>query len=141
MAERSAKGLRRAAAPALFMLSLTEAALASDAAAIARGRQVFEAWCSGCHAPNPPQPAALADRNELAAHVFAGTYVLEQKYKGTRPAALEERTDLTRDDIAHIVRKGAGIMPRTRKTEISDAALADLAAYLTRNNKEAVHDR
>lgn len=141
MAERSAKRLRRAALVALLSSSLVGPARAFDEAALARGHQIYETWCSGCHAPNPPRPAAFTNRNDLAASVFAGTYALEQRYKSTRPAALEERIDLTRDYIAHIVRTGEGIMPRTRKTEISDAELADLVAYLTRNNSEPVHAR
>jgi mono/diheme cytochrome c family protein len=126
--------MTRLAPAALIFAILVQRAFAVDAAALERGRQIYDTWCSGCHAPNPAQHAAIANRGDLATSVFAGTYALEQRYKGMEPAALEQRTDLTRDDIEHVVRTGTGIMPRTRKTEIGDDDLADLAAYLTRNN-------
>ena len=57
---------------------------------------------------------------------------LENKYQGTVPAALEDRTDLTAGSVALFVRRGVATMPFYRKTEVSDADLAALAAYLTR---------
>jgi mono/diheme cytochrome c family protein len=45
---------------------------------------------------------------------------------------LEERTDLTPDTVRHFVRNGVSVMPFFRKTEISDAELEALAAYLAR---------
>jgi len=48
---------------------------------------------------------------------------------------LEERTDLTAPVIKTFVRHGVLFMPTFRKTEISDADLDAIAAYLTRNNK------
>jgi (+)-pinoresinol hydroxylase len=126
--------VRRLALAALLFAVLTRHASAADVAALERGHQVYDKWCSGCHAPNPPQRATATNRGELAAGVFAGTYALEQRYKGAEPAALEQRTDLVSTYVEHVVRTGVGIMPRTRKTEISDNDLDDLAAYLTRNN-------
>ncbi len=61
--------------------------------------------------------------------------VLEQKYKGTKPAALEERTDLTPATVAAVVRSGVGPMPFFRKTEVSDADLKALGAYLSRKSR------
>jgi hypothetical protein len=49
----------------------------------------------------------------------------------TQTCALEDRTDLTPPFIAQAVRNGAFIMPFFRKTEISDAELEALAAYLS----------
>jgi (+)-pinoresinol hydroxylase len=86
---------------------------------VADGKVVFDRWCSGCHAPT-------SDRRKL----LAGTYALEQRYKGTKPAALEQRTDLSPDLIKSIVRNGLNVMPRTRKTEVSDQQLDALARYL-----------
>ena len=80
-----------------------------------RGRQVFENWCAPCHAPGPRHP---------------GTQALEALYKGAKPAALEERTDLVPSLTETFVRTGVSVMPPFRKTEISDADLAALAAYL-----------
>ena len=52
------------------------------------------------------------------------------------PGALEERTNLTSDFVKVFVRNGVSIMPFFRKTEINDAELADLGAYLARNTPQ-----
>jgi mono/diheme cytochrome c family protein len=82
---------------------------------VERGRDVFEYWCAPCHASGPRHP---------------GTQALEVLYKGLKPAALEERTDLVPELTRSFVRTGVSVMPPFRKTEISDADLAALAAYL-----------
>jgi mono/diheme cytochrome c family protein len=94
----------------------------SPPAAQQRGRQVFEHWCAPCHAP--------VSGNER----LPGTSTLQSIYQGTKPAALEQRTDLTAAMVAFYVRHGDNAMPWFRRTEISDADLAALAAYLSRNN-------
>ena len=43
---------------------------------------------------------------------------------------LEERTDLVPEITRTFVRNGVSVMPFFRKTEITDAELAALAAYL-----------
>lgn len=86
-----------------------------------RGFKEFEIYCSSCHAQGP--------------EARPGTEALRAKYKGQRPALLSERTDLTPEYVKAMVRNGVSIMPFFRKTEISDAALDSIAAYLTRNNK------
>ena len=95
------------------------AALAAEAAAqeasVARGNEVFQYWCAPCHAPGPRHP---------------GTQALEALYKGAKPAALEQRTDLIPELTRSFVRTGVSVMPPFRKTEISDADLAAPAAYL-----------
>jgi mono/diheme cytochrome c family protein len=80
-----------------------------------RGEAVFEHWCAPCHAPGPRHP---------------GTQALEVLYKGAKPAALEQRTDLVPELTRSFVRTGVSVMPPFRKTEISDAELDALAAYL-----------
>jgi (+)-pinoresinol hydroxylase len=90
-------------------------ALAQDAASVEHGRQVFAYWCAPCHAPGPKHP---------------GTQALEALYKGSKPAPLEQRTDLVPTVTQTFVRTGVSVMPPFRKTEISDADLAALAAYL-----------
>lgn len=92
----------------------------ADAAAEARGHAVFDRWCGLCHAPGP---------------LMAGNIALNEKYKGAKPVELERRTDLTPEIVKSYARRGANYMPRFRKTEISDAELDDVAAYLTRTDR------
>jgi mono/diheme cytochrome c family protein len=88
---------------------------AADAAKAAQGKQVFTYWCQQCHGPGMDKP---------------GTVALGAKYKGKLPAELEKRRDLQPALVKHFVRTGVSIMPFFRKTEISDADLDALAAYL-----------
>ncbi|WP_082835851.1 c-type cytochrome [Croceicoccus bisphenolivorans] len=92
------------------------------AAPASPGKQVFDKWCAPCHAPGPRYP---------------GTASLEVKYNGEIPAALEERDDLTPEVVEYFVRNGVMIMPPFRKTEITDAELAALGAYLSRQPEPA----
>jgi mono/diheme cytochrome c family protein len=55
---------------------------------------------------------------------------LQRKYGGKVPAVLEQRSNLTAAYVKLAVRRGVSFMPSFRKTEISDADLALLAAYL-----------
>ncbi|HEY5566924.1 MAG TPA: cytochrome c [Gammaproteobacteria bacterium] len=94
-----------------------------------QGRQVYEYWCGTCHGPGLGLPGFGA---------LPGTHQLRLKYRGTDiPAVLDERTDLVPEFIKVMVRQGVSFMPQFRKTEISDAELDALAAYLTRNNSDA----
>jgi (+)-pinoresinol hydroxylase len=102
-------GLAALAAP-------VEVAPAQGTPTIERGRAVYAYWCATCHAPGPGQP---------------GTASLAIRYGGSRPAVLEEREDLTPEAIKLFVRRGVLSMPPFRKTEITDAELDDLAAYLS----------
>jgi (+)-pinoresinol hydroxylase len=52
------------------------------------------------------------------------------KYKGALPALLEARTDLTFDVLKAYLRHGSWSMPPFRKTELTDAEIQDIAAYL-----------
>ena len=87
-------------------------ALAQD---IERGKEVFQYWCAPCHDDGAGRP---------------GTIALQILYNGEKPAPLEERTDLLPEYTKTIVRTGISVMPFYRKTEISDADLDALAAYL-----------
>jgi mono/diheme cytochrome c family protein len=53
------------------------------------------------------------------------------KYEGKLPGALEARQDLAPEVVKAFVRTGITVMPFFRKTEISDADLDALAAYLS----------
>lgn len=91
-------------------------ARAAPASAQDPGKRVFDHWCAACHAPNARAP---------------GTASLAVKYGAARPAALEQRTDLTPDTVRFFVRTGVSVMPSFRKTEITDAELDALGAYLS----------
>ena len=98
--------------------SRTTAAVETQGSPVERGAAVFNNWCSACHsrgAQNAP-----------------GTTSLQVKYQGSVPAALEDRRDLTPDLVKFFVRNGVAMMAPLRKTEVSDADLEALAAYLTR---------
>src|SRR5262249_61452832 len=66
---------------------------------------------------------------------MAGTQALQARYKGAKPAELEQRTDLTTDFVKAIVRNGLNSMPFFRPTELSDDDLTALGAYLTRKQR------
>jgi mono/diheme cytochrome c family protein len=100
---------------ALLALAACAGAFAADTN-VPKGHAVFDKWCAPCHAPGPGHP---------------GTQALTALYKGGKPAALEERTDLSPQIVSQFVRKGVSIMPFFRKTEISDAELDALGAYLS----------
>jgi mono/diheme cytochrome c family protein len=114
---RSERGVRTARWPALAFaaVAFASSAVAQDAATVEQGRQVFQLWCAPCHAPGPRHP---------------GTQALDALYKGAKPGALEQRTDLVPTLTQTFVRSGVSVMPPFRKTEIGDADLAALAAYL-----------
>ena len=93
----------------------SSAAFAQTAAA-ERGAAVYEHWCAPCHAPGPGHP---------------GTQSLQIKYRGEIPPVLEDREDLTPEFVRTMVRGGILMMAPFRKTEVTDAELDDIAAYLT----------
>jgi (+)-pinoresinol hydroxylase len=76
-------------------------------------------WCTPCHGAGEGKLGTIAE----AAH-----------YKGTKPAVLVERTDLTAAGIKTAVRNGVFVMTRFRKTEVTDADLDAIVSYLTRSS-------
>lgn len=86
-----------------------------------RGYVEFQRACSVCHGSGPAKP---------------GTRALRAKYRSKLPALLEQRTDLAPDYVKFIVRHGVSVMPPFRKTELSDADLDAIAAYLARKHPE-----
>ena len=94
-----------------------EPAGASKSAAQNVGQLTYDKWCAPCHAPGPDHP---------------GTQALDALYKGSKPGALIERKDLTPPIVKQFVRKGVSVMPFFRKTEISDAELDALSAFLAK---------
>ena len=108
---------------ALLTACLTAAAQRMPSAE--NGKVVFDKWCTPCHGPT------ITEAGLFPAGPLPGTQALGLKYKGERPAVLEERTDLLPEYIRVVVRGGLFGMPISRKTEISDAELEDIIAYLT----------
>ena len=93
-------------------------ATAAEPAQPVSGEAVYNRWCVHCHSTGRGNP---------------GTDSLQVKYGGKVPAVLLERTDLPAEAVSLFVRQGVLSMPPYRKTEISDAELAQLAAYVARN--------
>jgi mono/diheme cytochrome c family protein len=104
---------------ALSLVAMLQPAHAQEADAAA-GKVVFDDWCRPCHDIEPRK--------------HPGTAALQVLYKGEKPAALEQRLDLTPDIVSFYVRNGVSIMPFFRKTEIDDKELVDLGTYLSPDN-------
>jgi mono/diheme cytochrome c family protein len=80
----------------------------------AKGKQAYDHICVYCHSPGVWGTNRLARR-------------MDKEH-----AVLENRTDLTVAGIRAVVRTGIGSMPPLRRTELSDADVDAIAAYLTR---------
>ena len=104
------------ALPLVLAWTLGTSCMAAEPA-VGQGKQVFDRWCAACHAPGARMPATAA---------------LAAKYGPALPAALEERENLDPAMVRYFVRHGVSIMPSFRKTEITDAELDALGAYLGR---------
>lgn len=85
------------------------------------GQQVFAQVCAPCHGRGPGTDGAK---------MLPGTAALDAKYQGKVPPALEDRRGLTADVLRYFIRNGIGAMPMFRKTEVTDAAIEAIAAYL-----------
>jgi mono/diheme cytochrome c family protein len=107
----------RSAVFALTVLVASSPVTAQTVPAVQQGTDTYQYWCATCHGAGPGHP---------------GTTALAAKYKAAKPGLLEERTDLTPQAIRFAVRRGVSIMPFFRKTELTDADLAGVVAYLTR---------
>ena len=119
--------LRRLVGVASLLLFVATAAVAADVnGAVQRGKVKYQRTCSPCHGSGPGDDG----RPQLP-----GTTALQLKYKGTMPAVLEARTDLTAVVLRGFVRSGSWSMPPFRKTEQSDAEIDDIAAYLATSSK------
>ena len=104
----------------VFGLAASGVAGADDEAAVKTGNAVFQKWCAPCHGRGADKP---------------GTVALQALYQGAKPAALEDRADMSPQFIRMFVRHGVSVMAPFRKTEVSDTDLAALTAYLTRTNR------
>ena len=87
-----------------------------------RGKQVYDYWCLPCHGEGLGLPGFAE---------LPGTQQLRIKYRDVAISPLlTERTDLVPDFVKAIVRQGVSFMPQFRKTEISDAQIAQIGAYI-----------
>jgi mono/diheme cytochrome c family protein len=111
----------RAASLVAVLTVVTSAAIAEDSSAIQRGMIKFQRTCAPCHGAGPGTDGRPA---------LPGTTALQLKYKGALPALLEARTDLTFDVLKAYLRHGSWSMPPFRKTELTDAEIQAIAAYL-----------
>ena len=116
--------------PTLLVLTVIGGSLLAQTPSETNGKTVFDKWCAPCHGAEAPQ------HGMFVAGALPGTAALAIKYQGKVPAVLEQRTDLKSAYIKTVVRHGLYGMPITRKTEVSDAELGDVVAYLTRNQKK-----
>lgn len=116
---------------ALLLAVASPPVFAQSTPSAENGKAVYDKWCTPCHGAGAP-----AARGRFGDGALPGTSALAVKHRGRVPAVLEERTDLATGYIRTVVRNGLFGMPITRKTEISDAELEDVAAYLTRGNRK-----
>ena len=112
---------------ALFLAATAGAASAQDQVAL--GRATFVHTCAPCHGSGP---------GDDGKPLLPGTQSLTWKYKGSKPAVLEQRTDLPAPVLRTFVRRGSWSMPAFRKTEITDAEIEAVAAYLAQSSKTGV---
>lgn len=96
-------------------------AASADDKAVENGEEIFLAKCDYCHGSGIQKGATMR---------------LEERYQGSVPALLKDRTDLTAELITTFVRTATLGMAPFRLTEINDSELEDLIAYLTRNNPD-----
>ena len=115
--------------PALVLFIALAGSLLAQTPSEKQGKVVFDKWCAPCH-------GAAAPHTMFVNGALPGTAALAVKYQGKVPAVLEQRTDLKPAYIKTVVRHGLYGMPITRKTEVSDAELDNVIAYLTENHKK-----
>jgi len=121
------KALALSIGASLALCALVAVAKDEPVDQIAKGKQVYEYNCIACHGLGPGFPPFPE---------LPGTSALRMKYGNSVPALLADRTNLTPEFVAFFVRNGISVMPFYRKTEISDADLAALGVYLSRNNPD-----
>jgi len=132
--EKSIGRQRKVCAAALAALAsamtlnavLTSQVSAQRRSAAESGHATFEHLCEPCHGDGPGDDGRA---------MLPGTDALRIKYRGALPALLEERSDLTAEALKVYVRRGTFSMPPFRPTEITDAEIENIAAYLQESSK------
>ena len=112
-----------------IVISQAPPAIAADAAVVEQGGAVFQHLCAPCHGTG-------ADANGMP--VLPGSYSLQLKYNGAKPAFLEQRSDLPAAVIKTFVRHGIASMPPFRKSEVTDQEIDAIAAYLAQAAKKPI---
>jgi mono/diheme cytochrome c family protein len=117
---------RNASLAALLIVASATAVLAQEGrpaggSSIERGDTKFQHTCAPCHG------AGVGNDGHA---MLPGTEALNIKYRGALPALLEERSDLDYETLKFYLRRGTFSMPPFRPTEVTDAEIADIAAYL-----------
>jgi cytochrome c5 len=106
---------------AILALACGVGAASADEASLTpqqqQGKHLYDHICVYCHS------AGVWGTNRLARRI------------DKEHAVLENRADLSAAAIQTIVRTGIGSMPPLRKTELSDADVSAIAAYLTRQTR------
>lgn len=87
---------------------------------LAYGEETYMEKCEGCHGRGPQQ---------------SGTSRFEKRDKGSVPAALQDRTNLSTALIKTFVRNQTPGMAPFRYTELTEEDLDAVIIYLMRNNK------
>lgn len=83
------------------------------------GERLFGRECAFCH----------VGRN-------TGTIMLQKRLPEDTPAQLHQRTDLSADYVTAVARNGLINMPAFSRAELSDAELAQIAAYLAKDKSK-----
>jgi mono/diheme cytochrome c family protein len=94
--------------------------------AVERGNAKFQHSCAPCHGPGPGDDGRA---------MLPGMDAPRIKYKGEIPAVLEQRTDLPAPILKAFVRQGSFSIPPFRPTELTDAEIVDIAAYLAESSR------
>jgi len=115
--------------PAAAVILIAGSVAAQTPDLVATGKAKFAYACAPCHGAGP---------GDDGKPMLPGTQSLAYKYKGEKPAALELRSDLPAEILKTFVRRGSWSMPAFRKTEVSDAEITAIAAYLAQSSKAGV---
>ena len=91
-----------------------------DADTQKQGRVVYVHYCADCHDDGEGRPGTM----RLTARM------------GAEKSVLTTRADLAPEYVKVIVRNGLGMMPAFRPTEVTDADLDALAAYIVNANED-----
>ena len=105
----------------ILSLGISNYSLGAPEDVIAQGEEVYQARCEYCHGEGLQK---------------GGTMMLQQRYQGSKPSILHQRTDLLPEYIRNIVRTNTPGMTPVRITEVNERELDALISYLTRNNQD-----